>query len=251
MTDLHSHILPFMDDGAKNAETARQLLRLEQEQGVNRIALTSHFDCNVDSVQSFLTRRADAYERLMEQLGAPSNAFCMKLGSEVMYAPGLNGMPIHKLCLEGTNILMLELPTTHRPAFVDDFLSFLQAEEIIPMLAHVERYEYVRKDPGILAAWIEMGAYAQINAASVLMGGGHKTLAVKLLKWNLAHVIATDTHSLQKRPPLLLEALQKIESQLGAEKRQQLQENADALFHGDIPVCQNPHTPRSWFGVWL
>lgn len=251
MTDLHTHILPGMDDGARDCRTAAELLEMEAIQGVHNLALTSHFSFAGSVVDDFLDRRAQAYEQLRESLADRDFRIRMKLGCEVMYAPGLINQPVHRLCLEGTDVLLLELPTNYNPPFVQETLEYLRADGLIPVIAHVERYPYVMQDPRILAEWVNLGAYAQVNGASLLRGDARAAMIHKLIKWNLVHLLATDTHSPKKRPPVLRQAFREVEKQCGPQKTAWLRQNAEALFNGQEPEFRKPHVPTRILGIWL
>lgn len=251
MTDLHSHILPGIDDGAPDIQTAMKLVELEYGQGVRNIALTSHYSCEHTELETFLRQRESAFRRLRERTEESWPELRFKLGSEVFYSPKLMQMDVRPLCLEGTTILLLELSTRYRPQFFREALNHFQAEGIIPLIAHVERYPYVMDDPGILADWVEAEAYAQVNAGTLLRGGRQRQMAVNLLKWGLVHVIASDTHSPDKRPPQLKEAMGEVQSLLGGEKAAWLGRNADALFAGREPEPADIHRPRRFLGRWI
>lgn len=251
MTDLHSHILPFMDDGAADLDAALAMLRLEKEQGIRRIALTSHFHCEEMAPEEFLDRRAASFEALKQAWGPEDPDMQLKLGSEVYYSPNIRFRDIRKLCLEGTELLLLELPVNYCPDFLEHTLLDLQAQGITPLIAHVERYSYVLNDPSILADWIENGAYIQINAGSLLRSDKRRKMVLKLLKWGLVHVISSDTHSPDRRPPQLQQAMQEVRKHLGQDTVNRLQQNAEDLFHGYLPQDVDIHHPKRVLGRWV
>lgn len=251
MTDLHSHILPGIDDGARDTECARLLLRREYEQGVRRVALTSHYDCEKLLPEEFLARRGEAYARLRDGLEAADMDMTLKLGSEVRFSPALTEMELRGLCLEGTSVLLLELPVAHRPPFLSEVLHRLSSRGIIPLIAHVERYPYVLEDPTLLAKWMELEAYTQINADTLLRDDRLGRMALRFLEWGLVQVVASDAHSLEKRPPRLAQAMDKIEKKLGSRMVRHLRENADGLFDGMEPQVNIEHYPRKFIGRWI
>lgn len=251
MTDLHCHILPGMDDGAPDLETAQRLLEMESLQGIHNIALTSHFDWGEDTIDDFLERRTAAFEQLQAGLAQTDLELNLKLGCEIMFSPHLINEPVHRLCLEGTDVLLLELPVNSNPPFVRDALEYFLADGLVPVLAHVERYRYLLEDPSILAEWVELGALAHINGATLLRSTEQADMAMKFIKWNLVQLIATDTHSPVKRPPILRQALRKVDEQLGKQKAAWLRQNAEALFLGEMPEYRKPHYPKRLLGMWL
>lgn len=244
MTDLHTHILPGMDDGPKSLPDAIALLERAAIQGVDCIALTSHFHCENESVEAFLARREIAFTALRE---ACPKELTLKRGCEVYFSPRLLTENVEALCLEGTKVLLLELPVLQKPAFLREVLTALSQKGITPLIAHVERYQYVAQDPVILADWVELGALIQVNAQSVLDGG----LARKLIKWGLCHIVASDAHSIRHRPVNLRAALDTVTKALGVEKTGELERNAANLFSGRTVVPGPYRVPKKVMGFWI
>lgn len=249
MTDLHCHILPGMDDGAKDAAESVELLRREHADGVRNIVLTSHFNCKYESVVSFLNRRQQAFEQLQEALGGADMGLQLKLGAEVYFSPELCDMDAESLCMEGTSYLLVEFPLTHRPHFICQTFRNLNNRGIYPIIAHVERYPFLMEDPAFLYELVASGAYAQVNTETLLKAGQVRQI-LQLMKWDLVHVIATDAHSLTKRPPQLEAALKVVENKLGVNMVRQICSNAVELFHDREPDI-NPHRPGQFLGRWI
>ncbi len=249
MTDLHCHILPGMDDGAGEVEASLELLSRQYQDGVRQIALTSHFNSHRVSVEEFLAKRNQAFKELTKALTHTTMNFHFKLGAEVFFSPQLCELDAGDLCMEGTPYMLIEFPVTHRPHFIRQTFSALEDKGIYPIIAHVERYPYMMDDPQLLYELVAAGAYAQINAGALLRTGQTKQL-LNLLKWELAHVIATDTHSLDKRPPQMGAAMKLIESKLGKGVAEQIIQNSFDLFHGAEPEVA-PHSPRKFLGRWI
>ena len=237
MTDFHTHILPGMDDGAQSPEDSLSLLRMECLQGVSQVALTPHFRVDKESVQDFLKRRQNASECLREALDGQGLPVTLKLGAEVFYSTSLAQMDdVDTLCLEGTNVLLVEFSPGLYPRDAADTLYQLTRQGILPLIAHVERYAFVRNNPNMLSAWIEAGACTQMNATS--------------LRHNLIHVLSTDTHSMAKRPPMLDKAMELVKQHCGQNIAQTLQYQADTLFLGEVPQFQDSHLMKYFLGRW-
>lgn len=245
MTDLHTHILPGLDDGAKELGSALAMLEHQAGQGVTRIALTSHYHCELEALDDFLARREEAF-RALAQVCPPE--LTLKRGCEVYYSPELLGLEAERLCLEGTRVLLLELPVLQKPAFLREVLAGLAARGILPLIAHAERYAYVAEDPTLLADWIALGARIQVNAGSLMEG---QRLAMKLVKWGLAHVIASDAHSLQYRPANLRRGMDAVAKALGPEKARELEHNAAMIFSGRGCPAGTHQTPKKILGFWF
>ena len=147
MTDLHTHILPGMDDGAKTPEESLQMLRMERDQGVDTVVLTPHFYRDRERPEQFLARRRASAEALRDALMAlPEEEIRtmprLILGAEVAWVPNLPDMPeLSRMCMGRSKYLLLELPFS---AWSDPL--FRQLRELMdrtgvtPVIAHVERY---------------------------------------------------------------------------------------------------------------
>ena len=142
MIDFHTHILPNMDDGPKSVETSLELLSILEKQNVKLVCLTSHFYPNRESIDDFILRRDNAYK----QLDYKGNLE-LRLGCEVHYYNGISQSDnLDKLCLENTNILLLELPfeTIINDNMIREIIS-LSNRGFKVMLAHIERYDVDEK----------------------------------------------------------------------------------------------------------
>lgn len=247
MTDLHTHILPGMDDGAADLKTAVRLLEMEYKQGVSRIALTSHYDCETTSLGDYLKRRQRSVNALMRELSGSENPVQCKLGAEVFFSPSLAKVNVQDLCLEGTGILLIELPMSEcRPVFMNEMLDWLLAEGIVPLIAHIERYPYVMNDPSLIRDWIDMGAFTQVNAASLLRRGRSREAILGLIRNRLVHTVASDTHSVGRRPPQMAEAIGVIRKRLGDGTARKMISNAADLYNGLTPDVDIMEEPRGW-----
>lgn len=250
MTDLHCHILPGIDDGAKDVSVSLELLKLEKSNGVDNIAFTSHFNSERTTVEEYIKKREKAFSVLQEALKKEPMEFQFKLGAEVFFSPKLCDLDVAALCMGDTAYMLIEFPTTHKPHFIKQTLQSLQAAGIVPLIAHIERYPYVLDNPQLLYEWVASGAYAQINAGALLDAKIKKKL-LKFITWNLVHVISTDTHSMDKRPPNMGKAVKVIEESLGKDVAQRIVHNGDELFYDQELDCGRPYSPKKVFGMWV
>ena len=249
MTDLHCHILPGIDDGAKSASDAAALLRLEVANSITSIAFTPHFNPEHQSVPEFCARREAALCTLHSTLRTEFPALSCKLGAEVAFSPRLLDLELGPLCYEGTPYLLIELPMSYYPQWAKDVFYRLGLAGYFPVLAHVERYRYFREQPELLYDLVSAGALTQVNAASFLGDKKLQQLMLQLVRWELVHVVATDAHSMGKRPPRLREAMLLLRDEFGAQVPNRLARNADELFAGyelDVPT---PTKPRAFLGL--
>ncbi|MBR4017449.1 MAG: capsular biosynthesis protein [Oscillospiraceae bacterium] len=208
-TDLHTHILPGFDDGARTVDDALAMLQMQKKQGVERVALTPHYYPIQESLDEFLERRQLAYHSLMEKWDADIMPI-LRLGAEVCYSPVLAQMDLSKLTIEKTDYLLLELPDENVPFGIDEVMHNMLQQGIIPILAHVERCAYFRQQPNRLYDLIQKGALAQASAATRRCKKDWKFVNICIRK-GLVHIIASDTHRLDMKPPCLGAVLSNVD----------------------------------------
>ncbi len=200
-TDLHTHILPDFDDGAKDLETALEMLRVQKNSGVERVALTPHFYPMHEALDAFVARRQQAYEMLLSGYDAGTMPQ-LRLGAEVCYTPELVALDLHQLTIGSSDYLLLELPDVRVPTYVEQVVDAMLGQGITPILAHIDRCMYFRNDPSRLEKLIQIGALAQIDAAA-LCSKCTDGFASACFRAGLAHILASDAHNLTDRAPCL------------------------------------------------
>ncbi|MBP3634633.1 MAG: hypothetical protein J6J43_08695 [Oscillospiraceae bacterium] len=221
MTDLHTHILPGVDDGAKTVQDSLDLLRAQREQGVDRVVLTPHYYPDREPFEVFLQRREQAWQQLNAAVRAlpqeeRSSMPAMVLGAEVAYVPGLEAMAdLRRLCIGNTRNLLLELPFFAWSAqMIRQLYAFLEKGGVTPILAHIERY--IPCQPRKLFQEIlDLGLPVQVGTD---MLHGMFSPAMKLLKQGRGHLIASDCHDLLSRRPNLGDAYELAEKKLGVDR---------------------------------
>lgn len=209
MTDLHTHILPLMDDGARSLEESLAMLEMERSHGVDTVILTPHFYRQRETVEDFLQRRQQSLDMLLPALTEDSPK--LMVGAEVAWFSSLAEEPqLHKLCIGDTKYILLELPyATWSKYLLDQVYQFANNSGLIPILAHVERYLPLQKREQV-GALLDMGLPMQMSAdAFANPFSRHKML--DMLKWGQWY-IGTDCHNIDKRKPnmdIAAKALQK------------------------------------------
>lgn len=244
--DIHCHILPGIDDGAPDTDASIDLIRAETEQGVKDFIFTPHFYPERMTAEEFICKRGEASSRLDRALKDSGLDFIhYRLGAEIHYSPMLDTFPLDQLCFQGTCYLLLEL---------QDFWS-LDAEELIrrlktlgytPILAHIERFPYLMEDPAYLYQLVKAGALAQINAGWVIHDKSSRKWLEKLWDWKLVHFMASDTHSITRRPPNLLKGYKKLPGEMGDYFRN----NSRAVFAGETVSAREPRKPQRFLSHW-
>ena len=229
MLDIHSHILPKMDDGAKNTEESLKLLRMSKEQGVTTMVSTSHFYADRESPESFIRRRAYAFRKIEPELSedTPSLLF----GAEVLYFYGISrSKEVRDLAIEGTNLILIELPFHPWPEnLLDDLLSFKYGSGLSIILAHVERYQDIQTKKAF-RKMIGCGEfYIQCNAEAFLSHRSKK-LAFKLYKDHTLDFIGSDCHSTEHRPPKIADAKKVFVKKFGEQAWEEFCEQSQRIL---------------------
>ncbi len=214
MTDLHTHILPGMDDGAPDVQTALAMLEQERQQGADTVALTPHYYPSRESVKRFLERRSEAFAALCAEAGTRDLPKLL-LGAEVAWAPGMEDWEqLKELCYEGTNILLVELPFA---PWTDELFHQLYAIEskrgILPMIAHVERYFFCQ-EKSKMRALMDLELPMQVSAAELSRFFGRKR-ALRLIE--SGGILISDCHNLTSRPPNLAKGIEILRKRRGSE----------------------------------
>ena len=228
LTDLHTHILHAMDDGAENLESAIQMLRREKAGGVERVALTPHFYPQRESLDEFLNRRDGAFSDL-QTAWSEDTMPSLRLGAEVRYSPALLDMDLHRLTIGQSNYLLLELSNIEVPVYIERVVDGIQKQGITPILAHVERCIYFRREPNDLQRLVQMGALAQISGKA-LKYRWDRNFSKLCLEKGLAHIIASDAHN-----PIKDGGLGDITKTLNRELVERAEEFAKAVWDNECP----------------
>lgn len=201
MTDAHTHILPGIDDGAADVEQSLAMLRIQREQGVDTVLLTPHFYREEETVEEFLARRQASFHALMDAIGDEPMPKLV-LGAEVYWYPGISREEeLHKLCLEGTKLLLLELPYapwTDRILEEVDDIQMLRG--LTPLIAHVDRYFRFQKQ-GQIRLLQQMGFPIQLNASG-FRGFLRRRKLLRILR-DRKCCIGSDCHGPEFRAPCM------------------------------------------------
>ena len=232
--DIHSHILPCVDDGAKSIEVSIGILEMLKKQGVTDVIATPHFYAYNDDFEDFFEHINSSYNELLEAI-KDMDLPKVHLGCELLYFPQMgksNGVKHFTLC--GSNYMLLELPNGKLDGNVfDDIYRLINNYDIIPIFAHLERYSKAHGFRDILG-FIEQGnALAQVNTSSVI-GGPFKRITHKLIKKNYVSFLGSDAHSLRARPPMFDEALKVITNKFGEKRAKGFIKNSNKLYENII-----------------
>ncbi|MGB9595238.1 MAG: tyrosine-protein phosphatase [Candidatus Poribacteria bacterium] len=198
MVDIHSHILPGIDDGAKNIQESFVMLKNAFNAGVEVIVATPHL---VGRISDADVQKRDELINEMQTV-ADKNAIEIQIkpGYECYISPEMNdlGEKLFEFTInKNGKYILLELPMQSIPYFADETLVRIKKQGITPIIAHPERNIAIMNNPKILQGFIEKGYLAQLNAGSILgyYGNSVKNVAKTFLRHNYINVVASDIHS--------------------------------------------------------
>ena len=231
MTDLHTHILPNVDDGADGVETSLALITAEKEQGVREIVLTPHYYGQKISPAKFLENRRVAFEKISGKFDGVK----VRMGAEVYFdeMKTASNSELIKLAIENTKYILLELPFT--PVWSEKLIlrlrDFIVDTDYTPIIAHVERYPAVRKNSAYLSVLTDMGCLLQVNTRAFIFEKT-KNMAFAMLKKGFVSCLGTDTHNLTDRAPDILQAKQVLEEAGYGEKLEEIFATMQKILDG-------------------
>jgi len=229
MIDWHSHVLPEMDDGSHSVAESLEMLRAQAAQGVTTVMATPHFYANDESVESFLLRRTRAAERLREQR-QDADTPALRLGAEARYYRGISRMEgLSALCIEGSKLLLLEMPfSPWSEGMIRELIELSGKDGIRLVLAHIDRYLSLQ-DRDVWGRLLDNGILMQTNA-SFFTAFTTRRKALALLREGYVHLLGSDCHNMTSRPPQIGRAVAVIQKRFGADYLQQMNEFGYSLF---------------------
>lgn len=215
MIDFHSHILPKIDDGSKSSDMSVEMLKQSFQQGITHIVATPHFYLKSNKVETFLECRYGSYkavENKTKDVLVPE----IILGAEVYYFYGMSEFQdLNKLCIQNTNYLLLEMPFERwNDRIFNDIENIYIKRNIIPVIAHLERYINYQKGTNYINRIVNMGYPIQVNA-EYFNNFFTKGKAIKMYQSGIIKLLGSDCHNLDLRPPNLGQACDIIRKKLG------------------------------------
>ena len=234
MIDIHSHILPDIDDGARSMDEALEMARIAAEDGITHMVSTPHMFNGISD-------NPDPSE-LMDRVAALNEA----IGGTPAILPGNEVHVSHEIAeqaknnrvmkLNGRNYLLVEFPQLTVPIGADEIFYKLLLQGVRPILVHPERNGQIQTRPSIVGKFVERGVYVQVTAMSMTgeFGPAAKSCAGTLLQHNCVHFLATDTHRHKSRPPILSKGRDAAAAIIGEERARALVEtNPQAAINGE------------------
>ena len=257
MYDLHAHILPGVDDGARAVEDALEMARVAAEGGTEVILATPHRKDVTEN--SSVGHIRDLVGDLNGKLQERGVGLSLLLGMENHLDLELpNDLACGRaLPINDSRYALVELPFFGHPNYVEEVLFQLQVQGVTPVLAHPERLELFQRKPDLVGEFIERGMISQVTAGSITghFGGKVKRFTHRMLRNGLVHVIASDTHFPQgARSPSLQPGVEAAARIVGNARAQAMVVDTPKAILEDALVEVEPPSkaasPRRWWRLW-
>lgn len=232
MIDIHSHILPGIDDGAQTEADSLAMARAAVEDGIHTIIATPHHKNGAfENIKENIITYTTILNELFESEGIP---LTLLPGQETR----INGDMIEDiqkdelLTLNHTKYLFVEFPSATVPAYASQMLFDIQVAGYIPIIVHPERNQELIERPEKLYDFVRKGALTQVTAGSVIgkFGKNIEKFSHELINNNLTHFIASDAHNTTTRQFWMQEAFAAVDHTHGQELSYVLLENSQLLI---------------------
>ena len=211
MIDIHSHLLPFLDDGPTSYEESFEMLKAYVEDGVEHIVVTPHY--LKGRYENTLSVSKPHFEKFKQMVKEGSLPVTLQLAGEVRFDENILSMYDRDELpflgtFDGYKTLLVEFPDGSIPEGAFELIDWMISKNIRPIIAHPERNKSIIKSQRIVVDFVKAGSFTQITAGSFLglFGPIVKNLSMQLLENNLVDIIASDAHSANKRRPCMLES---------------------------------------------
>lgn len=237
MVDIHSHILPMVDDGARSWDVAIEMVKVAERDGVTHMVATPHANYEYEY-------HREKHEELLAELQS-------KVGTEIQLILGcdfhfsyenIEDAVAHprRYTIGNTRYILMELSDFGIPPNISDMIFALTGKGMVPILTHPERNPLLQRDPERVREWVDMGVLVQITASAFTgkWGKGVQKLARWYAENGLIHVIASDAHSVNHRSPVLSDARKVVGKEYGKEFATQLVETNPMAIIQDQPISQ-------------
>jgi protein-tyrosine phosphatase len=250
MIDIHCHILPGLDDGARDLDHAVAMARIARDDGITHIVATPHLNKGSFEFPD-LAVFDEARGRLAAALETEGIGVTLLPGAEVHITHGLLADVRSRgrgLCLAGSAYVIVEFPSDHVFSGARDLFFDLMSDGVLPVIAHPERNSMFARSPELLFDLVSMGALSQVNAGSLLDAHGPETgeTVRNFLRNGLVHFIASDGHNTGSKAPRLAAAAEAAAAVIGGEGAAALVSgNPRAVIEdGEIPFHPDPVDPK-------
>ena len=254
MIDVHTHILPGLDDGAADLAESIRMAAIAADDGIATLVATPHAEETFGLRRGLAARRL---EQVREALGEAGIALEVLPGCEAFLDPEVGGRAAAGALptLNVSRYLLVEWPLASYPPFVPRALAELIEGGLAPVLAHGERYRAVQDDVNLLVSLIAQGMLVQVTAGSLLgeFGPTARRTAEIMLEHGMAHLLASDAHSSAWRPPRLARGVARAAQIVGEDAARRLVADVPAAIVANQPIevpAARPLLRRPHWASW-
>ncbi len=224
MIDFHSHILPNIDDGARNVDETFDMIKEARDAGFSALVSTSHYMENFYETE--VAEREVWVKVISENLKEKGVDTEIYLGNEIYFSDEIINLleEAKASTINGTSYVLFELPLNIEPLNLYEVIHKMLKFKLVPVLAHPERYTFVHKEPNLIYDLVEIGVLMQANFGSILgvYGKNTKLILTKLLENDLIHFWGSDAHRHNGIYTKITLAIEEICGIIGREKFEEL-----------------------------
>lgn len=253
MIDIHTHILPGVDDGADTLEESVAMVRIAADAGTTDIVATPHanleFTFDPELVDKKIAELTEASGRIVRiHRGCDFHLHYDNI-QDALQNPS-------KYAVNQKSYVLVEFSDLLIARTTDEVFHRMRLVGMIPIITHPERNGLLQRRIDRLGFWVSSGCYLQVTAQSLLGGFGRKVkvFSEELMRRGLVHFVASDAHDSRHRPPRLDEAYRYVEKKFGSEWAERLfVVNPHAVLAGDPIEAEEPKepaAPKKWYQFW-
>ncbi len=234
MIDIHTHILPGIDDGAQTEEDSLNMAKMAVDQGIHTIIATPHHkNGSYENARDSILTYTEILNNLFQSHGLP---LTLLAGQETrINGDMVEGLEIGEILpLNDTQYVFVEFSSSHVPNYAKQVLFDIQVAGYIPIIVHPERNQELLERPDILYNFVRKGALTQITAGSLVgkFGKNIQKFSHQLIEANLTHFIASDAHNTTTRSFWMQEAFATVKETYGTSTYYMFIENSQLLVDG-------------------
>lgn len=227
MIDIHTHILPMVDDGPATIEESIEMCRIAVKDGIKQIIATPHiYKGFYNTGENDILDKINMLNQILQEEGLDLKIFPggeVHINNQILNAKALKDSSI--FTINGNKkYILLEFPIQWVPMEAEQVIFSLRTMGFTPILPHLERNLRIQANPNILRRFVKLGAILQVTAQSVIgnFGAMTKKCVLWMLKKNFVQVIASDAHSAVERPPILSGAVKIVSDMLSEESARRM-----------------------------
>jgi protein-tyrosine phosphatase len=241
MIDIHCHILPGIDDGAKDVNDSVLMAKQAASEGIHTIIATPHLNHQYDNRKKLIESKVKELNKILLDEKISVNIL---VGQEPrIYGEILEDYEKDEIqTLNYSQYIFIEFPSSQVPRYTEKLLFDLQVKGLTPIIVHPERNSELMERPEKLYNLVEKGALTQVTASSLCgyFGKKIKSFSEQLVEANLTHFIASDAHNVVNRSFKMSEAFDMIDSMYGSDYVYLFKENAELLVDGKNIIKEIP-----------